>query len=281
VIRLAAILVLALGAVAALTRPPQGGRLNLRSAVPNSTPIKLLTKSHLSLTADLAWIRMTSMATSVKYPEDGKALVAWGRFVTDLDPRMLWAYGMGGLLGPLRLGDTVYNLPEALDLMERGTRAIPGDFRLFLYLAYTQLDLGDDPAGAAATLRRAAAVPGVPDYVGPLATRLLAQSGQFGAAREFAQQMAESDDPLTRETFQRRLLEIEREEACTALEVAVRAFASQRGREPAALTELVGAGLLAALPTDPLGGQFVLEADGGVQTTSGARLRAFRSREAP
>jgi hypothetical protein len=279
--RLAAILLLALGAVGALSRPPQGGRLNLRSAVPNSTPIKLLTKSHLSLTADLAWIRMTSMATSVKYPEDGKALIAWGRFVTDLDPQLLWAYGMGGLLGPQRLGDAVHNLPEALDLLERGTRAIPGDFRLFLYLAYTQLDLAGDPAAAAATLRRAATVPGVPAYVGPLAARLLAQSGQFGAAREFARQMAESEDPLTRETFQRRLLEIEREEACTAIEAAARAYASERGREPAALAELVDAGLLAGPPIDPLGGQFVLQGDGGVLTTSGPRLRAFHPQETP
>jgi hypothetical protein len=122
-------------------------------------------------------------------------------------------------------------------------------------------------------------MPGAPEYLAPLAARLLAQSGQFEAARDFALELSRSDDPVTRQTFQRRLLELDREQAAVDLEVAIRAFEATRGRLPAQLAELVGAGLLLQVPADPLGGDFLVLADGGVATTSGDRLRAYRPRD--
>jgi hypothetical protein len=270
------LLLLALIAVAALSRSPGQQRFTDLPLVPNPLPVKLLTRSNRSLVADLYWIRMASLATMVRFPADGLALIEWGRFVTELDPGLTWAYAMGGLLGPVDEEGTWSNVAEAVDLLERGTQAVPDDFRLSLYLAYTQLDLQHDVAGAARSLVRGARAPRAPAFLGPLAARLLAQGGEFGAAREFALQMSRSEDPLTRETFQLRLKEIDREEAWARLEQAVRAFTARQGHPPAQLAELVGAGLLEAVPTDPLGAEFVLQPDGGVGVTSGERLRVHR-----
>jgi hypothetical protein len=45
-------------------------------------------------------------------------------------------------------------------------------------------------------------------------------------------------------------------------------FRKSRGTMPASVEQLVGAGLLTPVPVDPYGGQFYLEADGKVASTS-------------
>ena len=77
------------GLVAVTTTPPGGTRFFTQSAPPNAQVIRLLGRSHLSLFADLFWIRTIAIATALKVPADGRSLVTWCTLVTDLDPHFI------------------------------------------------------------------------------------------------------------------------------------------------------------------------------------------------
>jgi hypothetical protein len=274
---LSAALVVIFGVLAATSRPPRSIVLTSAVAVvPDPKVVRVLAGSHLAMVTDLYWIRMTALGARANRPDEGLALITWGEFITDLDPTMFWAYVMGGVLGGMRLGGVTYNGQEAVHLLEKGTRHLD-DPRLFIYLSYAQLDLLKDYRGAAETLLRGATKPGAPPFMAGLATRLLAQTGQFDRARLFAETMAQSSDPTTREAFELRLKEIERERMLTAVEAAVHTYFERYGHTPASVATLVSEGLLPDYPVDPLGGTISLTADGGVTVSSGARLRIFRS----
>lgn len=267
-----AVLIASVVSTAMLTRPPRL-LLNTEGSIPDARVVRMLARSHLSLVADLYWIRMGSLGIKTNVPADGKYLIAWGQFVTDLDPTLFWAYAMGGLLGGMRFDRDVYNGKEAAALLEKGTHQVD-DPRLFIYLAYTQLDLLNDKKGAALTLQRGSKLKTAPAYFAPLATRLLAQTGDFDAARAFASQLAQSEDPVTREAFTLRLKEIDRENVLVQVDDAVARFKAERGALPASVEALVP-GYLTTAPVDPLGGVIALDAKGRAQASSGSRLQLF------
>jgi hypothetical protein len=262
--------------VAATISPPQGIRIFTQTPPPNAVPIRALGRSHLSLVADLFWIRAIGVSVNMKVPADALALVTWCDFVTDLDPQFIYPYLFGGLLGPMSSSAGNHNTAESAALLRKGMQHIPGDHRLPLYLSFNQLYIEHDVKAAADTLRQGARAPGAPVYMAQLATRLLAQANDFDAASAFAQELAQSsDDPQERELFERRRLEIERDRMLSGLQAAVDRFRAQRGTWPASLMQLLSEGFLRELPSDPLGGEFSLRDDGTVVAPSGERLRAY------
>lgn len=271
------IAVLGLGLVTTTISPPQGTRLFIQAVPPNSEPIVLLGKSHLSLLADLFWIRTIGVTITLKVPADGRSLINWCTLVTELDPKYVYPYMLGGLLGPMPSALGTHNVQEAGRLLQKGMSEIPQDHRLPLYLSYNQLYLEKDIRAAAETLRRGSLVKGAPSFMGALATRLLAQSEDFEAASSFAEELARnSTDPDVRQMFERRRLEVERDRRLVMLQRAVDAFRSSRGQVPEDLMQLLAEGFLQELPRDPLdGGDFELRPDGRVTAPSGARLKAF------
>lgn len=276
--KLTSILVAGAGVVlvAASTAPPGGTRYFVQSNPPNASVIRALGKSHLSLVSDLFWVRTIGVSINLKVPADGLALIGWCQFVTDLDRTFLYPYLMGGLIGPVLVGDTYSNVNEANALLQKGVEALPAEHRLAMYLSYNQLHLQKDPAAAAATLRKGSKSPTAPLFMAQLATRLMAQTDDFSAARDFAMELeTRSPDPEVREFFNQRRKELDRDAGIAALQKAVDAFrAAHEGRLPATLEALVTEGLIAAMPEDPLGGTFLLSADGTVSSTSGERLKA-------
>lgn len=258
--------------MAALSAKPQDrGDPNL--LLPNARLARLLGASQLPLLADLFWIRMSALAGSVTTPPVGMALISWADAISQLDSKMFWPYAMGGLLGVVHVGGRAYNAPEAARLLKKGTAEVP-DVRLFIFLAYLQLTQLEEPAEAAHTLQEGARLPGAPPFLAQLATRILASTGRFASAREFALQMLQDPNPDVRATFEYRLKEIEREQSLQQLQDAVADYTHRhQGSAPTSLHDLVDAGLVKDLPIDPLGGEFKIERNGTVSATSGERLR--------
>jgi hypothetical protein len=268
------------GLVAATVSPPGGTRYFTQSVPPNAGIIRALSRSHLSMVADLFRIRAIATTITLKTPADGRTLIAWCDLVTELDPQFVWPYVMGGLLGPMSLGNTHYNVKEGNALLQRGVDSLPNDFRLPLYLSYNQLHLEHDFKGAAETLRRGARIPGAPMFMALLATRLLTQTNEFTAATAFADELEQgSPDPEVRAFFKRRRLEVERDRQTAAVQAVVDEYKRMRGFLPATLEQLLNESVLTALPEDPLGGTFLLDADGQVRSTSGDRLQVHFPKE--
>jgi hypothetical protein len=100
---------------------------------------------------------------------------------------------------------------------------------------------------------------------------LLTVAGELDAAREFAQRLSESEDPIERERFRRRVLEIDRERVLRHVDAVAATFEQRFGRKPLDLGELIAQGMLEQ-PVDPMGGTISFDAAGHAQVTSGKRL---------
>ena len=115
-------------------------------------------------------------------------------------------------------------------------------------------------------------MPGAPKYLPALATRLYAQAGQVESGLALARSLYEaSDDTETRQTFAKRIKELELERTLRIVDESVATFERREGRLPASLEELVTHGDLPAAPLDPMGGQVLLGTDGRSQSTAVSR----------
>ena len=262
--------------IAATIVPPDGTRFRTLSSPPNALPLRALGRSHISLVADMVWLRAIGVAANLKMPVDGRSLVLWCGLVADLDPKFIYPYLFGGLLAPMETAAGQHNVAEASALLRRGMENIPTDHRLSLYLASNQLQIDHDVRGAAETLQRGALIPGAPIMMGQLATRLLAQSDDFEAADALVRQLEEcSNDPEVKALLGQRALEIERDRRAAVLDQAVSAFQARHGALPQTLVQLLAEGFVTELPVDPVSGEeFILQPDGGVLAPSGERLEA-------
>ncbi|KAB0669597.1 hypothetical protein F6V30_12400 [Oryzomonas sagensis] len=99
-----------------------------------------------------------------------------------------------------------------------------------------------------------------------LAGRYLQESGQTSLAIGYLRAMiATSRNETARKSFGTRLKAFE---GVRKIEIARDRFREKQGREPFSVAELFKSGFLEALPSDPYGGQFYLQSDGTVATTS-------------
>lgn len=114
-------------------------------------------------------------------------------------------------------------------------------------------------------MARAAEISGNP-AMARLASRYYYEAGDLDLAIQFLQQM----ESLARSQQEAELYRMRREalQAVKILSLAVDDFWQRRGTLPSTLETLVNEGLLTEFPIDPYGGQFYLDAEGRVRSTS-------------
>jgi len=196
------------------------------------------------------------------------------QYATDLDPKFGGAYRFAGSALPrMTLDGHTANVVPAVQILERGVRERPDDWRIAFTLGYLQaFELGE-LRQAADNLAHAARIPGSPAYLGLLATRLEVEGGELDAAQTMAQTMvAEATEERTRQDWEARLLDIQMERGIRRIEAAARAFEARKGRKPQSVQELVRDGDLSAIPEEPHGKEYVIE-NGEVRSTAGPRPR--------
>ena len=196
--------------------------------------------------------------------------------VTDLDPRAQHVYSFAGFI----LTWEAQTPDDGIRLLEKGVAQFPDSWQLHYYLGFTRFYFKDDVEGAVPHLRRAAELPGTHPYVSRLAAMLYTQHYGTDMAREFLEELRDSGGAGGMESvIGERLKDVEFSEHVTMLEDGVRRYRERFGRDPAALDELVSAGIVAALPVEPFGYAYVYEPTlGSVHSSSGRRpLRAYDS----
>jgi hypothetical protein len=204
------------------------------------------------------------------------------QYATELDPKFGGAYRFAGSAMPRStLDGHTANVVPAVQILERGVRERPDDWRIAFALGYLQaFELGEVQK-AAGNLARAARLPGSPRYLGLLATRLEVEGGELDSAETMARTMvAEASEDQTREDWKARLLDIQMERGIRRIEAAARAFEQRTGRKPQSVQDLVRDGDLSAVPEEPHGKEYVIE-NGEVRSTAGPRPRLRHGRSRP
>lgn len=153
----------------------------------------------------------------------------------------------------------------ANDLLEYGMTYRTWDYQLPYFVGFNNAFFLKNYVKAAEFYKRAGDLSGEPMYKS-LAGRYMQESGQTELALAYLSAMENSEkNPIMKKSYQVRLMafcEVRR------IEVARERYREVHGVIPASIEQLVSGGLLAPPPRDPYGGQFFLEADGKVATTS-------------
>lgn len=230
-----------------------------------------------NLLGDLAWLSAVQVAGSRRpTPGEYDRLYVLLKTVANFDPRFDVPYILGGML----LGHSPLHVNEALDILDRGAKSHPADWRFPFYIGYTWYFSLGDPLEGARALEKASRLPGSPPYLPFLASRMFSEGRAPETALAFLVRMVkEETDPARRELLERRIREVLVERDIQALEKAVAAYRQAEGVLPGTLEEVVRTGRIRRIPEEPNGGRYVLSPDGSVSSSrTTTRLKVFRKR---
>jgi tetratricopeptide (TPR) repeat protein len=151
------------------------------------------------------------------------------------------------------------------NLMDYGMKYRTWDWYLPFFAGFNSAYFLKDHAAAAEYYKRAGELSGS-DLSKLLAGRYMQESGQTGLAIAYltAMEQGEKNETLKR-TFQTRLAAFKE---VRRIEQARDRFKEARGVLPTTVGQLLRGGFLSPAPVDPYGGEFYLEPDGKVATTS-------------
>jgi tetratricopeptide (TPR) repeat protein len=275
-------LLVALAAALQWAREARFPRADIRERflyIPSPAALDRLALDFDALVADIYWIRALQ-----HYGGDRLSVRGDGRYellyplldiTTTLDPRFRIAYRFGAifLAEPFPGGPGRPDQAEAL--LRKGLRFDPTRWEYLQdigFIYYWQLG---DFATAAAWFRRAAAVPGAPSWLEPLAATTLAAGGDRVSSRFLWRQIYETaqDDWMRREAL-RRLVQLDAMDEIDRLEARIRPFAAREPWGPLTWQRLVAAGVLPGVPLDPTGVPYELNPWWGAVTVA-QRSRLF------
>lgn len=153
----------------------------------------------------------------------------------------------------------------ANNLLDYGMKYRNWDWYLPFFAGFNSAYFLKDYAKAAEYYKRAGELSGSPLYIN-LSGRYLQEAGRTELAIGYLRGMiATSRNETAKKTFGTRLKAFE---GVRMIEIARDRFREKERREPSSVAELIQSGFLKALPRDPYGGEFYLEPDGKVATTS-------------
>ena len=230
-----------------------------------------------SVLSDAAWLEAVQVAGSRKMTDrEYDRLYDLLDIVSNFDPRFEIPYLLGGLV----LGESTPHARKALRVLERGKEQFPADWRFPFYMGFTHyFSLGDAIAGGRA-MAEAARLPGSPAFLPGLASRMLTEAREPEAALKMLEPIVRQEsDPARRAVLERRIREVTVERDIQVLEGAVETYREKTGVVPETLTDLVREGILAATPTEPNGGTYLLAREGKVRSDKvSERLRVFQKK---
>jgi hypothetical protein len=257
---------------------PAETRAGELSYLPKGEYLKVAVLGYRQAAGDLIWLRAVQHLGEMRQTEQG---YRWAYHaidvVTDLDPQFWFAYLAGGTVLSVWGG----MVSEGLDLLIKGMRHNPEVWQLPFYAGYDYFYEMCDSASGAQYLKIAASLPGAPSYLPKLVARLSVEAGDHAAAVEFLEEFIQrTQDERLREALTVRLKEVIFEREVSILEDAVKRFARDHGRYPSRIEDLLNAGIIARVPTEPFGGTYrVSQSDGSIQSTERReRLRVYRNK---
>ncbi len=225
--------------------------------------------------ADVVWLQAVQVSANRRMTRgEFDRLYALLTVVANFDSKFDVPYIVGGLI----LGESPAHAREALSLLLRGRATHPGDWRFPFYIGYTHYFSLGNPLEGGRAMADASRLPGSPEYLPRLASRMLSEGHDPETAISLLTAMLSQEaDEGRREILMKRLRDVVAERDIQVLERAVAEYRGRTGALPAALSELVRAGLAAEIPKEPHGGRYVLLADGSVTSDAATRrLKVFK-----
>jgi hypothetical protein len=229
--------------------------------LPSGEYLRMASLGYRELVADVLWLETIQVMGERKLSdEQGQWLYRAFDIITTIDPKFVRVYEAGGLA----LCSLVVLPEESNRLLEKGMRHNPEEWKLpFIMGINYYFELSDDTK-AAESMALASRLPGAPDYTARLAAKLYVNAKNPQLGIDLLMEAYESTtDQNVRQALEVRLKETILERDLDMLERAIAQYRTMHQRLPRSMNELVGQGLLSALPTEPFGGHYVYDASTG------------------
>jgi hypothetical protein len=270
---------LALGLVGAIAAshaqlPDLPARAGGEAFVPEPWLAELAAFGFEALVSDYHWLAAVQIVGSLEGPVGRSRLI--GRLidvVTTLVPWVDHPYRFAAVW----MIDDEPAVRHANEILERGIAHHPDEWRNRFYLGFNHFFFLGEHAEAADAIESALGLPGAPRYLPRLVARLRHESGGgLDAAAGFLSELVrQTPDEALRAEYEVALAEIETERRARMLDEARVAFRQRHGRDITSVDELVRVSprILRALPPEPNGGHWTLDAASGLIVSSQVRRR--------
>lgn len=244
--------------------------------LPKGEYLKKATLEYNMLMADVIWLKVIQVMGENKMPpEKARWIYSALDSASDLDPKFSYMCEAGGIYLSAVNGE--YDLSNKL--LKKGFDNNPGVWQLPFYIAVNYFLHMQEYKKAAYFMGRAAELPGRPEFVPLLATRLYAEAGNPKYAIELIERIYENtQDKRVRAALELRMKELVVEGCLDQLQPVVAGYYKKYHRYPASVRDLLDAGMITSLPPDPLGGRYLVDPRTGEVTNSKLkrRLKVFK-----
>ena len=230
-----------------------------------------------ALAADVYWIRAIQHYGGDRLRRGGaqrryQLLYPLLDLTTSLDPYFNIAYRFGAIFLGESYPGGAGRPDQAIALLRKGIAAQPTKWQYYHDVAFVYYWQLRDMQAAARWFRLAAAQPGAPNWLEPVAARMLAQGGDRVASRFLLKGLLASEEAWLRQMAARALLQLDALDIIDAVRARI-ARAPQPSGPPYSWDALVRRGVLPRVPLDPTGTPFELDpATGEVRVSPESEL---------
>lgn len=229
--------------------------------LPSGEFLRIASLGYRELMADVLWLQaIQMMGDRTLTEESGHRLYQILDRITTIDPKFVRAYEAGSQA----LCMLVVMPEESNRLLEKGMRHNPQQWMLPFLLGINYFFELKDDAKAAEAMAKAARLPGAPERLMRLSAKLFVSAKAPQQAVELlAKAYEETTDDNVRAMLEVRLKESIVERDIQILEEAIRRYQDLYSQRPKQLQDLIHAGVLGALPSEPFGGYYIYESATG------------------
>lgn len=238
--------------------------------MPNGKYLKAISLGHAPLLADFIYLWAIqyysdyNQADRYRYVEH-----VFGDVIAELDPGYIDPYWLGALILTTEGKDE----EAGLRLLDRGFEENPSEW-ILPFLAGWECERFGQFDRAAAYFDRAAKVPGAPPDLFRLKAGMTARSGDLREAivrwQDVLHDSRNNDEARAIAARQIRTLSVRAD--VQDLDAAIAIYRGKNGRPPRSLDELVRAGILSALPSDPDGNAYAYDPLAGTVSSVASRV---------
>jgi len=241
--------------------------------LPSGEYLRIVSLGFPELLADVIYIWSIQYYSNYEVEDRFRYLEhVYGNVISELDPRYIDPYLVGSLIMSVEAKDH----EMALRLLEKGMDANPEEWILPFEAGFTCFQILKDYRRAAAYFERAMDIPGAPPPIRRMYAEMFNRIGDKQASLAHWRNIYESaDNDHVKDISWRHVHDLTIECDIEALTDAVESYRAREGRPPRELEDLRRSGLIAMVPVDPDGEEYVYDSATG-KVSSASRWRLYR-----
>ncbi len=227
--------------------------------------LKAVSLEYAPLMADFYWTRVVQFYGNKHVRGDANLEELWPLLdiTTTLDPNLIVAYRFGAIFLSQRPPGGAGRPDLAVQLIQRGIKANPDYWRLYEDLGFIYyMDMKDYKKASEAFLE-GSKNPKALIWMKIMAAKIAAEGESYETSFFLWNDVyTATRDPKIKENAKAHLQLLKAHEDCRQLDLLADQYAKRFGHRPKRISELVQAGMISAMPVDPLGYTYVFDDNG-------------------